>query len=199
MAEGPPPGMRYHFIQNEVDTARGGRDSTMVVSVFASSTGKLTTRMVGNEIGVEGEGEYSDYAIQGTRIDLTGVDQHCYLDAVRRRGADGRPVYFLLFSYSGPRDLHIVNRKSLTLLIDEHTSVVLTGRGEVEREVNEVSQIYAESFYYLIEPEVLARVANADEVDIVVAGREFELKCYLLDKNFDNFQRFVKEYVDRAD
>ncbi len=156
-------------------------------------------RMVGNEIGVEGEGKYSDYAIQGTRMDLAGVDQQCYLDAVRRRKSDGTPVYYLLFSYTGPRDLHIVNRKSLTLLIDGHASVVLTGRGEVERDADEVNNTYTESFYYLIPPEVLVRVADAEEVDVVVAGRVFELKCYLRDKNFDNFQRFVKDYVDWAD
>ncbi|MHC4295552.1 MAG: hypothetical protein ACYSTL_08195, partial [Planctomycetota bacterium] len=147
----------------------------------------------------EGEGEYSDYAMQGARLDLVGVEQHCYLDAVRRTKSNSTPVYYLLFSYSGPRDLHIVNRKSLTLHIDGHASVVLTGRGEVQREAEEMSDTYTESFYYLVPAEVLVRVADADEVDVVVAGREFELKCYLVDKNFDNFQRFVKDYIDWAD
>ena len=156
-------------------------------------------QMVGNEIGVEGEGKYSDYAFQGARLDLAGVDQQCYLDAVRRTKSNGTPVYYLLFSYTGPRDLHIVNRKSLTLLIDGHATVVLTGRGEVQRDADEVSEIYTESFYYIIPAEVLVRVADAKEVDVVVAGREFELKCYLHDKNFDNFKRFVKEYIDWAD
>ena len=157
--------------------------------------GVAVDRMVGNEIGIEGEGEYSEYAIAGSRMDLAGVEEQCYLDAVRHSGSVRPPTYYLLLSYSGPRDLHIVNRRSLTLVIDENASVTLSGRGDVERKAEEVNKTYTESFYYLVPAEVLVRIADAKKVDVLVAGQEFELKCYFLDRNFDNFRRFVKQFV----
>jgi len=50
MAGGPPAPMRYHFLQTDVETGPEKRDSTMVVSVFATSSGKLSTQMVGDRI-----------------------------------------------------------------------------------------------------------------------------------------------------
>jgi signal transduction histidine kinase len=101
MAESPPPGMRYHFIQNEADTARGGRDSTMVVSVFASSTGKLTTRMVGNEITYQLE---KPQRVTIKSFDALGRLDTTFVDTMKSEGAhdlriptgrfDGK-VYFI--------------------------------------------------------------------------------------------------------
>lgn len=158
--------------------------------------GTEITRMIDNEIGVEGEGEYADYAIRGTRMDLAGVEQHCYLDPARHLEPNGDTRYYLLFTYTGPRDLHIVNRRSLSLVIDGTATAVLVGRGDVIRQYSPMNGVYTESFYYYIPAEVLVRLAEADEVNVVVTGRDFQLDCYLLDKNFDGFRRFAKEYVE---
>ena len=112
------------------------------VQTSVESDGTQVDRTVDNEVGIEGEGEFSDYAIPETQIDLVGVEQHCYIDAVRRRKPDGTVNFYLLFSYTGPLELHIVNRKSLRLVIDKHATVVLEGRGEVKRYAEEMSKYY---------------------------------------------------------
>ena len=38
-------------------------------------------------------------------------------------------------------------------------------------------------------------MSEADEVHVIVMGSEFEIQGYLLDRNFDAFQAFVKDYV----
>jgi hypothetical protein len=157
--------------------------------------GTETVIMDKNEIGIEGEREYSDYAISGTDMYLTGVEQYCALDAARRTKMDGSRHYYLRFTYTGPRELNIVDRRSLQLVFDDQSSVTLSGRGEVERESDPMSGSWSETFYYAIDDEVLVRLSEADEVHVVVTGSEFELRCYLLERNFDAFQAFVRDYV----
>jgi hypothetical protein len=157
--------------------------------------GTETVVMDKNEIGIEGEGEYSDYAISGTEMYLTGVEQYCALDAARRTKMDGSRHYYLRLSYTGPRELNIVDRRSLKLVFDDQSVVTLAGRGEVERESEPMIGSWSEMFYYAIDDEVLVRMSEADEVHVIVTGSEFELQGYLLDRNFDAFQAFVKDYV----
>jgi len=157
--------------------------------------GTETVIMDKNEIGIEGEREYSDYAISGTTMHLTGVEQYCALDAVRRTKMDGSRHYYLRFSYTGPRELKIVDRRSLKLIFDDKSTATLEGRGEVERESDPMSESWSETFYYAIDDEVLVRLSEADEVHVVVTGSEFELRCYLLERNFDAFQAFVRDYI----
>ena len=157
--------------------------------------GTETVTMDKNEIGIEGEREYSDYAISGTAMYLTGVEQYCALDAVRRTKMDGSRHYYLRFSYTGPRELNIVDRRSLELIFDDQSTATLEGRGEVERESDPMSESWSETFYYAIDDEVLVRLSEANEVHVVVTGSEFELRCYLLERNFDAFQAFVRDYI----
>jgi hypothetical protein len=166
------------------------------VGTSVEPDGTVIDRMINNEIGLEGEGEYSDYAIEGSRMDLVGVDQYCYLDASRHRELDGSTTYFLEFSYTGPRELYIERRKSLELVIDGGAPVVLIGQGEVAREEDKMNKTYVESFRYLIPVHVLVKSANAKEVDVIVTGRDFVLNGYLLENNFDNYKKFVKDYVE---
>jgi hypothetical protein len=153
-------------------------------------------RMVDNEIGLEGEGEYSDYAMYQTDMYLTGVEQHCDLNAWRQQWPGGQTTYYLHFSYTGPRYLNIQNRRSLKLVIDLYTSTTLEGRGEVTRAEDKMYKTFTESFDYLIPVEYLVTMAGADDVQVIVEGVDFELRGYLTEKNFADFKKFVADYVD---
>lgn len=169
------------------------------VQTSVEADGTVIDRMVDNEVGLEGEGEYSDYAIQGSQMDLAEAERQCFLDASRHRAPDGEVTYYLLFSYTGPRHLEIAKRRSMELFIDEHTSLTLRGRGQVTRDENKMENTFSESYDYEISDEVLVRLANANEVKVVVKGSEFDLDCYFVDRNFENFRKFVKEFVDWVD
>jgi len=169
------------------------------VQTSVEADGTVVDRMVDNEVGLEGEGEYSDYAIQGSTMDLAEIERQCFLDASRHRAPDGEVTYYLLFRYTGPRHLEIAKRRSMELFIDEHTSCTLLGRGQVTRDENKMEQTFTESYDYEISDDILVRLANANEVKIVVKGSEFDLDCYFVDRNFENFRKFVKEYVDWVD
>lgn len=169
------------------------------VQTSVDADGTVIDRMIDNEIGLEGEGVYSDYAIQGTQMDLAEVERHCFLDASRHRRPDGEVTYYLLFRYTGPRYLEIAKRRSLELLIDDHTSCTLLGRGQVKRDENKLEKTSTESYQYEISDRVLVRLANAHKVSVVVTGSAFDLECYFVPNNFENFRKFVKEFVDWYD
>jgi hypothetical protein len=154
---------------------------------------------VDNEIGLEGEGEYSSYAMYESEMFLSGVEHHCYLDASRRLYPDGQTTYLLRLSYYGPRYLNIQNRRSLKLVIDQHTSTTLEGWGEIVREEDKMNKSFHESFDYLIPVDYLVTLSRANEVLVTVDGIDFELTGFLTDANFDIFRKFVAEYVDWND
>ncbi len=173
-----------------------GCASGLKVETSVEPGGTVIDRMVNNEIGVEGEGEYSDYAMDGSSMDLVGVVHYCYLDASRHREPGGATTYYLEFSYTGPRELYIERRKSLELVIDGATPVVLVGQGEAAREQDKMNKTYVESFKYLISVHTLVRLAGAKEVGVIVTGRYFVLNGYFVKKNFANYKTFVKDYVE---
>ena len=166
------------------------------VQTTVQEDGTVIDRVVGNEIGIEGEGEYSDYAIHGSTMDFVGVDQYCYLDPSKHRAADGVVTYYLEFSYTGPRELYIERRKSLELVIDRLYSVVLVGQGEITRDQEKMNNTFVESFSYLITANELVKLAEAKQVQVVVTGREFALTGFFTKNNIDNFEGFVRDYVE---
>ena len=100
-ASAPAPGMRYHFIQEDVDSGARGRDSTLIVSVFTTSSGSMTTRMVGDQI------HYSLEHPQRVTIksfDVLGRLDTVFVDTVKSEGPHdlrvptarfGGEVYFI--------------------------------------------------------------------------------------------------------
>jgi len=172
--------------------ARGGYR----VERSLSGDGVITDRLVQNEITLEGEGDYADFAIDGVQQNLVGVDQQCFLDPARRWDRYRTATYFLLFSYTGPRELFIERRRSLELVIDGYYSTKLVGQGEPARTADQMAGTYTETFEYLVPAEVLARVAQSDEVILTVTGREVTLHGFFDAKNFENFRRFVDEFVE---
>jgi hypothetical protein len=157
--------------------------------------GTVIDRMVDNAIALEGEGQYSDYAIPGVDMDLVGIEQSCFLNASRHRAPDGSLTYYLLFSYTGPQRLNIGHRRSLELVIDRKYSIVLVGQGEVARDQDKMNKTFTESFEYLIPVETLVMLSRADEANVIVTG-EFELRGYFDGGNFSNYVKFVENYVD---
>jgi hypothetical protein len=158
--------------------------------------GYTITQLVDNEIGIEGERGYGDYAIEGVDIDLAGVYRAVYLDPVKRARFGETPVYFLRLTYTGQEELHFERRKSLELKIDGHGPYVLRGSGAVSRSHDAPNNRYTESFDYAVEMDVLLLISRAQDVTLVITGRDVVLDGYLLDRNFDNYRRFVDKYVD---
>jgi hypothetical protein len=161
--------------------------------------GYTVVRTVDNEIGLEGEREFSDYALEGIEMDLVGVERAVYLDAVKRSRPGERPVYFLRLTYAGPVELYIERRRSLELYVDNSGRYALRGHGSVDRSYEEMTRTHIESFDYAVPMDVLFRISRAREVTLVITGRDIVLDCYLLDRNFDTFRRFVDEHVDPVD
>jgi hypothetical protein len=173
-----------------------GCASGLNVETSIEPDGTVIDRMVNNQIGIEGEGEYSDYAMGGSTMNLVGVDQYCYLNASRHRELDGTTTYFLEFSYTGPRELYIERRKSLELVINGATPVVLIGQGETAREQDKMNKTFVESFRYLIPVHELVNLSDAKEVGVIVTGRDFVLNGFFVENNFNNYKKFVKDYVE---
>jgi hypothetical protein len=152
--------------------------------------GTVTQRMIGNEIGLEGEGEYSDFALGDSEHYIEGQVRYCTLDAGRRVGADGTVTWILFFSYTGPQKLVIERRKSMELLVDGKYKSVLTGQGTPERAENKIEGSFTEHYEYAVPEGVLASVAEADDVIITVTGGEFTLRAYLTSENIAAFKEF---------
>jgi len=166
------------------------------VKTSIDDDGYTVTHLADNEIGIEGERGYGDYAIEGVSIDLAGVDRAVYLDPVKRARAGETPVYFLRLTYTGQEELHFERRKSLELMIDNYGPYVLRGFGAVSRTHDAINNFHSESFDYAVDMDVLLLIAKADDVSLVITGRDIVLDGYLLARNFDNYRRFVDEFVD---
>jgi hypothetical protein len=168
------------------------------VKTTVDEYGYTVTHLADNEIGIEGERGYSDYAIECVGIDLAGVERAVFLDPVKRARAGETPVYFLRLKYSGQEELHFERRKSLEMKIDNYGPYILKGFGAVSRSHDEINKTYVESFDYVVPMDVLLLIANATEVTLIITGRDLVLDGYLLERNFVNYRRFVDEYVDEV-
>lgn len=166
------------------------------VETSVDPDGCTVTHVTENEVGLEGERGYADYAIQGIDIDLAGVERAVFLDPVKRARPGETPVYFLRMTYTGQEELYIERRRSLELMIDNYGPYVLKGFGPVSRVHDAGNKTHTESFDYVVPVDVLMLVIKAQEVTLVITGRDIVIHGYLLDRNFDNYRRFVDEYVD---
>jgi len=158
--------------------------------------GTIIDRTVDNELGVEGAGDYADYAIPDTDIHAPAVDMVFLLDAARHRAADGSTTYILLFSYTGSQPLSIENRRSLEIVIDDLPPIVLRGQGQVDRREDTLNETHTESFDYLITIDTLVMLSRAREATVTVTGSEFELRGFFREANFATYRKFVDDYVD---
>jgi hypothetical protein len=166
------------------------------VNTTVDADGYTVVRTVDNEIGLEGEREFSEYALEGIEMDLAGVERAVFLDAVRRSRPGERPIYFLRLTYTGPVELYIERRRSLELAVDNSGRFTLRGTGTADRSYDEMNRTHTETFDYTIPMDVLYRLSRARDVTLQITGRDIVLNGYLLDRNFDAFRRFVDDHVD---
>lgn len=185
-----------HTIAAALAVLAAGCAGGLNVQTTVDADGYTVIRTVDNEIGLEGEREFSEYALEGIEIDLAGVERAVYLDAVKRSRRAERPVYFLRLTYTGPVELHIERRRSLEMSVDNSGRFTLRGFGEVDRTFDEMNRTHIESFDYAIPMDVLYLMSRAREVTLVITGRDIVLDGYLLERNFDTFRSFVDEHVD---
>lgn len=161
--------------------------------------GTVTQRTMGNEIGLEGEAEYSDFAIGDTETYIEGQVRYCTLDAGRRVDTDGTVTWVLFLSYTGPQKLVIERRRSLEVLVDGKYRSTLVGQGQPKRSENRIEGSYTESYEYAIPEGVLAEITTADDVIITVTGGEFTLRAYLTAQNIERFKEFFQSHGGRVD
>jgi len=161
--------------------------------------GTVTQRMTGNEIGLEGEGQYSDFAMGDAEHYIEGQVRYCSLDAGRTVAADGTVAWVLFFSYTGPQKLVIERRKSMEILVDGQYNSVLTGQGTPERSENKIEGTWTESYEYVIPDGVLAGIIDADDVLITVTGGEFTLRAFLTVENIARFKEFYDSHGGGAE
>ena len=168
------------------------------IDTYTADDGTAINRMLGNEIGVEGEG--LEHTLMGTssgeqhEIPVFTAEKRCFLDVKRSKGPGGNVTYYLLLSCTMAEPLDIETARSLTVIIDQE-SAVLTQEGDVRRVTDATSGHVTESLDYTVSPEFLRKIADAEEVRLIVSGRSGNLDGYFTETNFANFNRFVKEYV----
>ena len=164
------------------------------LQTVTADDGTVTQRMTGNEIGLEGEGEYSDFAMGDSEHYIEGQVRYCTLDAGRRVSAGGTVTWILFFSYTGPQELVIERRKSMEILVDGKYKSVLTGVGSPQRSANEIEGSFTESYEYEVPEGVLDGIVKADDVVITVTGGEFTLRAYLTAENIARFSEFFTSH-----
>jgi len=165
------------------------------VQTLVEADSVVVDRMVENQIGLEGEGRYSDFAVPGVGMDVAPVERVCFLNASRHRAPDGTTAYYLSFSYTGPDQLIIEERRTMELEIDGADPITLERHGEVSRTQSDLNESSTESCDYEIAAQVLKLLAHARSVHVLVTGSGAEVNGYFLQSNFENFKRFVDGYV----
>jgi hypothetical protein len=161
--------------------------------------GTVTQRMMGNEIGLEGEGEYSDFAMGDTETYIEGQVRYCTLDLGRRAAEDGTVRWIFFLGYTGPQKLVIERRKSMEVLVDGKYRSVLVGQGSPERSENRIEGSFTESYAYEVPAGVLDGITTADDVVITVTGGEFTLRAYLTADNIARFREFFESHGGRVE
>jgi len=165
------------------------------VQTLVEADSVVVDRMVENQIGLEGEGRFSDFAVPGVSMDVAPVERVCFLNASRHRAPDGTTAYYLSFSYTGPDQLIIEERRTMELEIDGADLITLERHGEVSRTQSDLNASSTESCDYEIAAQVLKLLAHARSVHVLVTGSGAEVNGYFLQSNFENFKRFVDGYV----
>jgi hypothetical protein len=169
--------------------------SSYRVDTFIEPDSTVVDRMIENQIGLEGEVDYFDYAVPGVNMEVSAVERVCFLNASRHRRTDGTSAYYLAFSYTGPDQLMIEKRPTMELIIDGAAPITLDRHGDVTRIRSELDGSFTESCDYEVTAHALKTITGAKSVRVLVTGTESKVQGYFTRANFDNFKRFVDSYV----
>jgi hypothetical protein len=141
----------------------------------------------------------TNHATEGYTVDTMtgnqlGGEEGYALNAARYSAKDGAVKYALGVRYHGEQWMFIEPGVSLILLIDGQR-LGLKGQGSLRDRKSFDDGHVRETAKYPVSPELLKKMAAADNVEIHIIGRNFVAKVFFTSRNFENFRGFVDTYL----
>jgi len=138
--------------------------------------------------------KFDRYTTNSMTGNLLGGELRLELNAARHSAKDGAVNYALVVRYYGSNFIFIKPGESLILLIDGQR-IGLKGQGSMRHRRTLENGMASELAKYPATPELLKKIANANQVDVKIKGSDFLAENYFIKQNFDNFKKFVNAYV----
>lgn len=107
-----------------------------------------------------------------------------------------KTIYYFVLVCVNNDWLFIGEGNSLTLLVDGE-KIELVTFGSVNQETVSVGKdVYCkEKAHYLVEKELILKMANAKSIDLKITGSNVFVERKFNKSNFSNFKRFIKDYI----
>ena len=107
---------------------------------------------------------------------------------------DGDKLYSLIVEYGGEGWLFIRKGESLILLVDGKR-IGFTGEGSSGNRDVLYGNAVMESAFYDISPKDLVKISRAKNIKVKIVGNKYYFERNFSEKNFENFKKFVVQYV----
>ncbi len=137
---------------------------------------------------------FSTYEMENNCLQPMLASQNTCLNIRQFTSKEGETSYNLVLNYDASEWIFIGEGESLILLVDGKR-LGFVGDGSSRYRRTSGYGIH-EAAYYDITLKKITQIANAKEVNLKIIGDPYYTKAQFTKENFDNFKRFVSEFVN---